>query len=306
MKFCFIGLGSIASRHICNLKSILGKDAVIDVLRSGKGRELSDDIAGMINKVCYSENELADHYDAVFITNPTSKHYDTLKAHFSRSDYFFIEKPVFETGDEDLSPFDDAKKVFYTACPLRYTNVVQYLKKNIDFDDVYSMRCISSSYLPDWRPGIDYRDTYSAHKDLGGGVSIDLIHEWDYIHYLIGSPLDVKSIIRKKSDLEIDSDDIAVYIAEYPNKIVELHLDYFGRKTVRRIELYCKNDTITADLVDQKIIYEKAGKVIDLSQERNEFQIRELRHFLDIFSGKEECDNDLVESTSILRITRGY
>ena len=306
MKFCFIGLGSIASRHIGNLHSILGNDAVIDVLRSGKGNPPKEEIRPFIHRLCHDEAELDAHYDAVFITNPTSMHYQTLKKHISRSDFFFIEKPVFETGDEDITDFIKTGKVFYTACPLRYTNVIQYLKKNIDFSKVFSIRCISSSYLPDWRPGTDYTKTYSAHKDMGGGVSIDLIHEWDYIHYLIGSPLEVKSMIRKKSHLEIDSDDIAVYIADYPDKTVELHLDYFGRKTVRRAELYCLDDTVIADLVSQKITYLCSGRVIDMSQERNEFQIRELRHFLDIVSGKAVCDNDIAEAASILRITRGY
>ena len=62
----------------------------------------------------------------------------------------------------------------------------QYVKNNVDLSKVYSARAISSSYLPDWRPGQDYRTTYSAHKDMGGGVSIDLIHEWDYLSWLFG------------------------------------------------------------------------------------------------------------------------
>lgn len=304
MKFCFIGIGSIANRHILSLKEIL-PDCKIDVLRSGKGRSVSAELKAKIDKICYKTDELNKHYDAVFITNPTALHYITLKEHLNRSDYFFIEKPVFETGKEDISLFKNSKKFFYTACPLRYTNVIQYLKNNIDFSQVYSIRCTSSSYLPEWRPGTDYRNTYSAHKSLGGGVSIDLIHEWDYICYLIGEPVSVKSIIKKKSELEIDSDDIAVYIAEYTDKIVELHLDYFGRKTIRQIELFCKNDTVIADLVSQKIQYLNTNRIIDLSQERNEYQINELKHFIDIIKGQAVCDNDLQESTKILRITRG-
>ena len=306
MKVCFIGLGSIARRHITNLKSIMGDDIQIDVLRSGNGNSIDEEFAANISRVVFSDEELDEHYDALFITNPTSKHYETLKRHINRSNHFFIEKPVFETGEEDISGLINEPKVFYVACPLRYTNVIQYLKKNIDFTKVYSMRCISSSYLPDWRPGTDYRKTYSAHKNLGGGVSIDLIHEWDYIHYLIGSPECVKSIISKKSGLEIDSDDIAIYIAEYKDKTVELHLDYFGRKTIRNVELYTADDTISADLVNQKINYLKDNRTIDLSQERNEYQIRELQHFIDIINGKAVCDNDLNEACKILRITRGY
>jgi len=304
MDFCFIGIGSIANRHILNLKEML-PDCKIDVLRSGKGNPVTSELKAEINRICYKPDELDTHYDAVFITNPTALHYSTLKEHFNRSNNFFIEKPVFETGWEDISLFENSKKVFYTACPLRYTNVIQYLKNNIDFSQVYSIRCISSSYLPEWRPGTDYRNTYSAHKNLGGGVSIDLIHEWDYICYLIGEPLNVKSIIKKKSGLGIDSDDIAVYIAEYNDKIVELHLDYFGRKAIRQIELFSENDTVRADLISQKIQYLYTGKTIDLSQERNEYQINELKHFIDIITGTVICDNDLQKSTQILRITRG-
>ena len=100
---------------------------------------------------------------------------------------------------------------------------MQYVKANIIPDDVICVRAMSSSYLPDWRPGQDYRKTYSAHKDLGGGVSIDLIHEWDYLTYLFGWPKKVHSFIGKKSNLEIDSDDYAIYIAEFEKMIAELH-----------------------------------------------------------------------------------
>ena len=300
MDILFIGLGSIARRHIKNLFQIC-PDASVTVLRRAD-TENKDELFPIRVITDISED---DRYDAVFITNPTSLHYQTVTEYQGLSDAFFIEKPVFTTGEEDISMFCGTAKRFYVAAPLRYSNVVQWIKANIDFSDVYSMRVISSSYLPDWRPGVDYRNVYSAHKDMGGGVSIDLIHEWDYISYLIGFPQCVKSIIQRKSNLEIDSDDIAVYIAEYQDKIVEVHLDYFGRKPQRIIELYTSEDTIVADLIEQKIHWLCSGKEMNLSEERDSYQIKELQHFFDIVSGKTECDNTIEEACRVLRIARG-
>ena len=305
MQILFVGLGSIAKRHIKNIKEI-DNSIRIDVLRHGKNTSLNNDIVEPVRKCYFTIDDIQDVYDAIFITNPTSKHYETLKALGDFSSNFFIEKPVFETGDENLEELCLRKEGhYYVACPLRYSNVIEYLKQNVDFNNVYSIRVISSSYLPDWRPGIDYKQTYSAHKELGGGVSIDLIHEWDYLFYLLGSPKSVKSIISKKSNLEIDSDDIAIYVAEYDGLLAEVHLDYFGRKTIRKAEIFTKDDSIEVDLIKQSIFYRKSNKMIDLSEDRDSYQKKELMHFFDIISEKCNNDNSIEEACQVLQITRG-
>ena len=305
-KVCFIGLGSIASRHIRNLRDIYGCQVIIHVLRHSKKSNDFNEVNSSVDRVFYGRGEIDESYDAIFITNPTSEHYQTLKDCWNYSDNFFVEKPVFKTGNEDLSQFlETPKKNVYVACPLRYTNVIQYLKHNINFEDVYSIRCISSSYLPEWRPGMDYRNTYCAKKELGGGVSIDLIHEWDYIFYLIGKPQKVHSIISKKSNLEIDSDDIAIYIAEYIDKVVEVHLDYFGRETIRKIELFMKDETIEADLIKQTVSLKKQKKILELYEDRDSYQRKELEYFFDIIDGKFVNDNDIENASDILRLASG-
>ncbi|WP_035780640.1 Gfo/Idh/MocA family protein [Butyrivibrio sp. LB2008] len=304
-KILIIGYGSMGRRHSYNLLEFLGDSVRIDILRRKSSVAESDNGSDMRIRFLYSDNQLEESYDAVFVTNPTSLHYETLNKYLYLSNSFFIEKPVFVTGEEDIVSLVNENKLFYVACPLRYSNVIQWLKRNIDFSVVHSMRVMSSSYLPDWRPGTDYRNTYSAHKEMGGGVSIDLIHEWDYISYLAGFPKAVKSIIERKSNLEIDSDDIAVYVAEYENMLVEVHLDYFGRKAIRRVELFAEDDTIVADLINQKIEWLCSGKVVDLSEERNSYQKKELEHFIDIIEGNSSNDNGIEEACKVLRITRG-
>ena len=105
--------------------------------------------------------------------------------------------------------------MFYVAAPMHYKPTISWLKEHFDFSEAFSLRSISSSYLPDWRPGVDDRKTYSAHKEGGRGCFDQIsIHEWDYLQYLIGFPERAYSIIEKRSGLEIDSDDVALYIAE--------------------------------------------------------------------------------------------
>ena len=311
MKVCFIGFGSIAKRHILNLWNLCHDNAVeliVDLCRhDNKCGDIDEQYKEIINEMYFDMEKLPDDYDIIFITNPTRNHYDTLVCVQNKAKAFFIEKPVFDAIDdikvESLEGISG--KVCYVACPLRYTSVIEYLKNNVDFSTIYSVRCISSSYLPDWRPDVDYRNTYSAHRDMGGGVTIDLIHEWDYITYLMGFPERTFYISDKISNLEIDSDDIAIYIAKYRDKTVELHLDYFGRSTVRKIELIGCDDTIIGDLISGSIVYLKQGTTVMLKEERNHFQKRELEYFLNIVEGKCPNLNDIANATRVLKLAKG-
>lgn len=306
IKACFAGVGSIAKRHIRNLSEICNERGIELSIDAFRRNPVSESGIHFDNVYCGIESVPSD-YDAIFITNPTSMHLDTLAKFHEKGQHFFIEKPIVS-----MDQLDEAKafpvrpdSVYYVACPLRYNAVLQYLKQNIDLNNVISVRSISSSYLPDWRPGQDYRTTYSAHKDLGGGVSIDLIHEWDYLTYLFGMPEEVKSFAGKKSNLEIDSDDYAIYIAEYKNMIAELHLDYFGRKTIREIQIFTDLDTITGDIANNTIYFHSDNSVMRFEEERDDYQKRELSHFIDLMSGEEDPSAGFDHAIKVLELTQG-
>lgn len=309
LKIALIGLGSIGKRHIKNIDCVLRKrqiDYSIDVIRH-RDKPISDrEIAAIVQNVIPMSGNIPDDYDVVFITNPTHLHLKTIRTFKDKARHMFIEKPVFDQTDIDVNKLSLSDNgVYYVACPLRYTAVIQYLKQHINPDDVYSVRAISSSYLPSWRPHIDYRHTYSAHRDQGGGVSIDLIHEWDYLIYLFGFPNRVFNIKGTYSNLEIDSDDVSIYIAKYTDMLAELHLDYFGRQTIRELLLFCKNDTIKADLVRHQITYLKSGQVIELDDSADKFYMNELSHFFDLVIDGGANDNDINHALRTLVITKG-
>lgn len=304
-------MGSIGKRHFGNVSDYMtehGTPFEIDFFRSGKGCSLPEEITAKAGRIRSVSEPLTpgDQYDVVFVTNPTASHYDTVAkfAHHARS--FFVEKPVFDRADMDLAALQLPENVVcYVACPLRYHPVIQYVREKIPCKDAYAVRAISSSYLPDWRPGTDYRQCYSAHKDMGGGVDIDLIHEWDYLAWLFG-PVRSGSCLRDQiSALEIDSNDIACYLARTDRAVIELHLDYFGRSAIRQLQIFLPEETVTADLLSGEILYHRSGERIVLDSSRNNFQRSEISHFFDILEGRCDNDNDLPTALQTLQYTQG-
>ena len=94
-------------------------------------------------------------------------------------------------------------------------------------------------------------------------------------------------------------------MAKYPNKFVELHLDYFGRKTMRELMIFTNEDTIVGDLTNSKVTYLKEGKVIDFGESRNDFQKVELLFFLDVIEGKKDNTNNMKDAYETLQLTQG-
>lgn len=292
LKICFAGLGSIGQRHLKNIVKILSERKMefrIDAVRSSH-RELSSDIAVHINREYQNFSQIPDDYDIFFVTNPTINHMETIQSVITHTKHMFIEKPVFHKAIDDVEKIFRLKAdgIYYVACPLRYTSSLQYLKKNLNREEVYSIRAISSSYLPDWRKGSDYRKIYSADAQKGGGVTLDLIHELDYLTDFFGMPEESFHIKGKYSNLEIDSDDLSVYLLKYKNKLAEVHLDYFGRVPTRQLELYCRDFVIKCDIIHNTILYLYPNHEEKILFETKDMYIEELNAFLDMIQEKEK------------------
>jgi len=311
MKVCFVGLGSIGKRHCENLVALCREKKIpleIHALRSHRGAaSVPESIAAHFKKQVATIGELDAGYDAVFIANPTHLHYKTLCQLGDRSRYFFIEKPVFDRLDVDISALPFSKDtVCYVAAPLRYCGVLKTIRELLSFQQVYSARAICSSYLPDWRPGTDYRKVYSASKEAGGGVCIDLIHEWDYLSTLFGFPERVFRLSGTYSDLEINSEDLAVYIAQYEDKLVELHLDYFGRETRRSLELFTRERTIYGDIANARIAFSDGAPAIECGEERNAMYLREMEYFFSlILEQATESQNGIGHAMRVMALALG-
>lgn len=236
---CVVGYGSIGARHARILGELGLRVSVVS--RREIGHPLRH--AGLEQAL---EREQPDY---LVVANATSEHLVTLEA--ARQGGFggvvLVEKPL--AGRSPGARVVPAWNVF-VAYNMRFHAVMRRLKELLGGERVLSAQVYVGEYLPEWRPGTDYRQSYSASAAHGGGVLRDLSHELDYINWLLGRWVRVAAVGGHMSRLEIDSDDLFVLLlatAQCP--AVTLQMNYLDRVGRRSIILNTETRTLEADLI---------------------------------------------------------
>ncbi|MBK6264519.1 Gfo/Idh/MocA family oxidoreductase [Marivirga sp. S37H4] len=299
MKVLIVGLGSIANKHIVSILK-LDPHAEIYALRHNFNNITKEGVTDI-----YSINEIPAHLDFIIVSNPSSEHFKTVQLLIDLNVPLFIEKPLFINlkGHQELLKEIARKNILtYVACNLRFHPIITYLKEEFNKRKPLEYNVYCGSYLPDWRPNSDYRENYSAKKELGGGVHFDLIHEIDYTMYLLGNPLTVQSYQSKKSPLEIDSADVAHYVLEYEQSSVFITLNYYRKTPKRAIELVWEDSVWYVDLLKNEIV--SSGNEIIFSQPFNIVETYDLQmaYFLKCLENKSVTMNDIEEGIKTLKI----
>lgn len=293
IKVLFTAVGSIGTRHVHNLSRICAEKGirlVADTMRK-TNRLLPDDLKDIIRNQFYSFDEINENYDIAFITDETALHFHSIRQLKDRCRHMFIEKPIFESvlySLDEIKP--DASSVYYVAAPIRFTKYFGILQQIVKEKQVFAARVIFSSYMPDWQKGRDYRKSFRTKQDLGGGVDIDSLHEIDYIIALFGMPEKVSRHAGHFSDLEMDACDIADYIFEYKDKLVQLQIDYFGRCNNRRVELFCQDDVVICDFNKKELLMQKEGTTRSFKPD-DDFYYDEMKYFLNMVVAPENYVN---------------
>ncbi|MGB3161834.1 MAG: Gfo/Idh/MocA family oxidoreductase [Carnobacterium sp.] len=301
MKVIFFGLGSIGQKHYKNLKTICKEKNISLEVTAYRSRKTEHNKPSDIQMI-YEINEISDDYDVAFITNPTALHLETLRMIKDKASYLFVEKPIFEKV-YNIDEFIKKKESYYIAAPLRYKGIMKELKKYLDKQNVLNARVICSSYLPKWRKD-DYTKSYSANSELGGGIELDCIHELDYVIDLFGFPVESKAMYGKKSNLTIQSNDTALYLLEYIDKFVEIHLDYYGQIPQRKIEIITEDDLITCDFLSNTLTSNKLGLLKEIKEDSNQMYLNELDYFFDNVLTNQDNNNTIEHANKVLKIAK--
>ena len=302
MNILIIGLGSIARKHIDAIRA-LKIDAKIYALRSNQNTISEDKIENI-----FSLEHFDIPIDFAIISNPTNLHYKYIKILAEKEIPIFIEKPAIhslENSDALIKLVESKKVITYVACNLRFHPCLVFLKNYLNSVQtrINEVNVYCGSYLPDWRPGKDFRKIYSANAEMGGGVHLDLFHELDYTTWLFGFPNKSFSIKRNVSSLDIDAIDYANYSLEYQNYTANIILNYYRNKVKRTIEIVLENQILLVDLVNNIVVNEEDKVLFKITDFKiNQTYNDQMSYFFNCLCQNQIPINSLKESIKVLKI----
>jgi len=248
-KILFISYGSIAKKHLTNVR-LISKTIEIAILRS-KNKTSNKSKYLIFNKV---SEAIEFKPDAIFICSPANTHIYYLKKFRGVCRNIFIEKPLCSNITQ-ISALDIKKKInLQLGYFLRYHPHLHKIKRIIKskiYGKIQLAQIEAGQYLPDWRENIAYEKTVSSQKKLGGGVMQELSHEIDYVVWLFGIPKYLFCKNEKLSNLKIDVEDFSSIYFDYPNKkkVVQINLNMFQRNSSRSCTIYFEKKTIKIDFI---------------------------------------------------------
>jgi predicted dehydrogenase len=312
MKFMIAGLGSIGRRHLRNLKALGEEDIVL--YRSGRSTLPDDELTGHIAEI-ELDAALAHKPDAVIVSNPTALHLDVAIPAAEAGCNLLIEKPIshnLERVDELLAAVKRGGGKVLVGYQFRFHPGLQAVKRWLIEGRIgkpISAYAHWGEYLPDWHPWEDYRQSYAARRDLGGGVVLTLCHPFDYLRWLMGEVVSVTSWTGQVGELDLEVEDIVEAILEFDSGAVgHVHLDYLQRPPEHRLEIIGTEGTIRWDNANGYArIYRSAegqweSSALPDGYNRNALFIAEMKHFIDAASGDAESGCPLDDGIRSLRV----
>lgn len=307
-----VGSGSIGRRHLRNLHRLgIQRLAACDVDR--------ERLAPMIVKLevepftDFDEALLSIKPDLVFVCTPPAFHVSQALQAVRAEAHVFIEKPLSHTldgVDELIAEAEARQRVVQVGYNLRFHPGLRKVKQLVDegaIGRILWARVEAGQYLPDWRPWQDYRQSYTARRELGGGILLDGSHELDYITWLLGRPVELTCMAGRVSDLDVDVEDCATMLLRFDSGAqADVHMDFVQRGFARSCKLVGEEGTIVWDYSLNQVQVHRAGsdtwETISYDFDSNDMYIAEIRHFLDCVAQSVKPLVDLTQAKMVLEL----
>jgi len=224
VKVAVLGLGSAGRRHARNL---LARSVTVTAYDPAP----TDPPEGVI--LANGVESALDGVQAAVIASPNTEHAAHAMAALERGIPVLVEKPLAVDADSAQEIVRMAAERHVSAAVamnLRFHPALLALRELHESGVLGRLHLAQVSFgydLRRWREG-DYRQSYSARSDLGGGILLDAIHEIDEILWLAGPVDEVSAECTHASGLEIDVEDLAVALLRFRTGALGLvDLNYF-------------------------------------------------------------------------------
>jgi predicted dehydrogenase len=324
MKFLVAGLGSIGRRHLRNLIALGEQDIVL--LRTRKATLPDDELAGFPVETDIQEALRRHKPDAVIVANPTSMHLDIAVPAAEAGCHILLEKPVsnsLERLDTLQQAMQKSGSRILVGFQFRYHPTLNKARELIQANALGKILTVHAhwgEYLPQWHPWEDYRQSYAARADLGGGVIVTLTHPLDYLRFIIGEVESLWSFNGHISPLDVDVEDVAEIGLKFKNGAIGgVHLNYVQRPPAHRLEIVGTNGTLRWDNEDGVLHFHRMSAPFDSYAdvvpaaviesfsppegfERNQLFVAQTRHFMEIIQSQKEPLCSLADGIMALRL----
>ena len=286
--FLVVGCGSIGQRHISNLRTLnAGRVLAFDHDESALQRATSGNGAEPVRSL---DEGLNANPTAVLVCTPPDTHLDIAIKAVDVNAHLFVEKPIAPTIEgtgELVAAAENAGLVLMVGYNLRFQTGILKLHELVQSGEVgelFTIRAEFGQYLPDWRPGSDYRAGYFARPESGGGILLDASHELDYLTWIAGQPESIYSLVARKSELEIETEDVALLLMRLKSgAFAEVHLDVLERGYTRRCKIVGSRATVEWDFTTGVTIRRNATDSVEnfpILEDVNHMYLEELAYFL--------------------------
>jgi predicted dehydrogenase len=253
--FLVIGCGSIGRRHIGNLIQLnLGEIVAYDV-RSDRRHEIESRFG--VKVLDRLEDGWGRQPDVALIAVPTSLHVPMALQAAEHGCHLFIEKPLSDRLDgvnQLLDVIRNRKLVTLVGCNMRFHPGPSRVKRLIDegaIGRVIAARIQTGSYLPDWRPHADYRESYSASNTQGGGALLDCIHEIDLALWYFGPGKVVAAASVPAEAIGLDVEGLMEILIRHQSGVLSsVHLNFIQRDYRRGCQIIGTEGSLYWDFED--------------------------------------------------------
>lgn len=296
-KVLIAGFGSIGRRHYQNLK--LSGLSDFAFYRTDKSTLDDSQIEGY---PVFHDLKKALEYDPdlVVVSNPTAFHLDVaIPAAYQGAD-ILLEKPISDSLARIIDlrqAVEESGSKVLVGFQFRFHPGLKLIHNWLNEDllgEILFVRAHWGEYLPDWHPWEDYRESYSAKQNLGGGVVLTLSHPIDYLMWIFGEIKSLSAAAGEKNILGLEVEELVNINLRFESGLLaDVHLNYLEQPPRHTLEILGSLGQVSWDyqtgVLKRYLNQQKEWELYPLPEgfTRNDLFLSEIDHFLRVSKNEE-------------------